>query len=95
MSYEVITADRRLCTLRALDDCGGSGNESVIQECVNLYGHNVSRDWVRTNLEWLAEQGLLVVKDISGITVATLTHRGYDLIAGQVTVPGVKKARRT
>jgi repressor of nif and glnA expression len=90
----VLDADQRLVLLRSLDDCGATANESVLQDCLDLYGHSISRDAIRTHLAWLAEQGLVTVEDLAGCHVASLTGRGHDAVDGRVTVPGLKKARR-
>ncbi|MDD4457865.1 MAG: ArsR family transcriptional regulator [Syntrophotalea acetylenica] len=95
MSYaELIAADIRLVILRALaEDDGYSHNESVLQSVLEVFGHDCSRDRIRTDLNWLAEQGLITVRDAAGYLVATLTGRGGDVAAGRVTVPGVKRPR--
>lgn len=91
---DLLDADQRLCLLRSLKDCDGSANESVIQDCLDMYGHSISRDAVRTHLHWLKEQGLVELNDLAGCLVAKLTARGYDVTEGRATVPGVKKSRR-
>ena len=89
---EVITSDIRLVILRALaEDVGYSHNESVLQSILEQFGHVVSRDRVRNELAWLAEQGLIGIRDSAGYMVATLTGRGADVAAGRATVPGVKR----
>jgi Fe2+ or Zn2+ uptake regulation protein len=95
MSFaEVVTADIRLVMLRALaEDTGYSHNESVLQSVLEVFGHGISRDRIRTELSWLAEQGLVTLRDAAGYLVATLTGRGGDVAAGRVTVPGVKRPR--
>lgn len=95
MSFaEVVTADIRLVMLRALaEDTGYSHNESVLQSVLEVFGHCISRDRIRTELSWLAEQGLVTLRDAAGYLVATLTGRGGDVAAGRVTVPGVKRPR--
>lgn len=90
---EILNADQRLVILRALCECSGDANESVLQTCLDAYGHRVSRDAVRTHCYWLEEQGLVSVKDVSGCLVATLTGRGADVAEGRSTVPGVKRPR--
>lgn len=91
---ELIEADRRLVILRCLsEDAGYSLNESVIQSALVALGHNVSRDRVRTDLEWLKEQGLVNLSQVMGVTVAYITGRGEDAAWGRVTVPGVKRPR--
>ncbi|MGY3910757.1 VpaChn25_0724 family phage protein [Aeromonas piscicola] len=91
---EVQQQDRRLVLLRALRDMGGfEANESILEQCLGMYGHACGRDTVRTELAWLAEQNLVSVRDVSGCMVATLTGRGGDTARGVVIVPGVKRPR--
>lgn len=90
---DLLDQDQRLVILRSLLDCGDSANESILQECLQAYGHRVSRDSVRTHLSWLAEQGLVRVTDVSGCFVAEITGRGDDVASGLASVPGVKKPR--
>lgn len=91
---ELVTTDIRLVILRALaEDQGYSHNESVLQSVLEVFGHNCSRDRIRTELAWLAEQGLVTLRDAAGYLVATLTGRGGDVAEGRVIVPGVKRPR--
>ncbi|MDC9620126.1 ArsR family transcriptional regulator [Xenorhabdus sp. XENO-7] len=90
---EILDADQRLVLLRSLAECGGEANESVLQTCLDTYGHRLSRDRVRSHLGWLEEQGLCSVNDVAGCLVATLTGRGVDVAEGRSTVPGVKRPR--
>lgn len=90
---DLLDQDQRLVILRSLLDCGDSANESILQECLQAYGHRVSRDAVRTHLSWLAEQGLVRLTDVSGCFVAEITGRGDDVASGLASVPGVKKPR--
>ena len=90
--YEAhVEQDRRLVVLRLLAKAPGySSNDSILHGGLDTVGHRVSRDQVRTDLSWLAEQGLVKVEDLKGVCVARLTERGNDVAAGRVTVPGVK-----
>lgn len=90
---DVLDQDQRLVLLRSLLDCGDSANESILQTCLQTYGHKVSRDTVRTQLAWLREQGLVTLSDVSGCYVAEITRRGDEVASGLTTVPGVKKPR--
>lgn len=94
MMQDVLDQDQRLCLLRSLNDCKGNANDSVLQDCLDLYGHKLSRDVIKTHLSWLEEQGVVSLQDLSGCFVANLTQRGYDHIEGRSTVPGIKRARR-
>jgi Fe2+ or Zn2+ uptake regulation protein len=91
---EFVTTDRRLSILLVLmEDPGYSVNEYVLQACLEAVGHRVTLDRVKTDLDWLAEQGLLIVSSVSGVKVAKLTGRGADVASGKVVVPGVKRPR--
>ncbi|EDV3141131.1 ArsR family transcriptional regulator, partial [Salmonella enterica subsp. enterica] len=59
MFSDLIVEDQRLVILRTLNDLNLEAGESIIQDCLDAWGHRVSRDVVRTRLQWLAEQGLV------------------------------------
>lgn len=94
MSYrDEVTAHLRLTLLRLLSDQGGgySANESVLTDAANRFGFNATRDTVRTELAWLAEQGLVTRDEVEGLSVCTLTQRGLEAAEGRAAVPGVKR----
>lgn len=93
MINDILTEDRRLVILRSLMDCNNEANESILQDCLDAYGHNVSRDLVRGLIDWLAEQSLVCVENLSGFYVVTITGRGQDVAEGRVKVSGVKRPR--
>ncbi|ELL9329702.1 ArsR family transcriptional regulator [Vibrio fluvialis] len=95
MSFkELLKEDQRLVILRSLHEMAGyEANESIIDSCLDAYGHKISRDMVRNHLAWLEEQGLLTLRDVGGCQVARLTGRGEDVATGQAQVPGVKRPR--
>ena len=93
MMKELLDADQRLVMLRSLIDAGGEANESILQDCLDVFGHRVSRDQIRTHITWLAEQGLVAIENVGSYMVANLTGRGQDVAEGRSTVPGVKKPR--
>ena len=89
---DLLESDRRLVILRCLsEDPSYDLNESILQSMLGSLGHNVSRDRLRTDLQWLAEQGLVTLREVVSVHVATLTSRGNDVACGRVTVPGVKR----
>lgn len=88
----LIQEDIRLSVLQVLnEDADYSHNESVLKAALRAVGHSVSSDRLRTELQWLAEQGLLRTEDVGGIIVARLTARGQDAAVGAAQVPGVKR----
>lgn len=91
----LLTSDLRLVMLRVMaEDAGYSMNESILQSALEMYGHNVSRDKVRTQMRWLEEQGLIELEEVGGtVLVGKLTGRGLDCSQGKCRVDGVKAPR--
>ena len=88
-----VAEDRRLVILKILEEAPGyKANDSVVRTALERFGHVASRDQVRGDLAWLAEQGLVAVERVAAqVQVASLTERGHDVAAGRAAVPGVKK----
>ncbi|VEF40553.1 Uncharacterised protein [Aggregatibacter aphrophilus ATCC 33389] len=55
--HDIFTKDQRLVMLRTLAEDGYDANESILQDVLTAYGHNISRDLVRNHAIWLEEQG--------------------------------------
>ena len=92
MSKDNFTKDQRLVILRSLVEAGYDANESILDDCLALYGHKISRDLVRTHLNWLEEQGLVKIERLgNGFMIATITQRGVDVANGEAVVDGVKR----
>ncbi|MHA7915510.1 VpaChn25_0724 family phage protein [Alloalcanivorax xenomutans] len=84
--------DQRLVILRILCEMPAySANSSVLAGLLRQYGHNASRDQVKTELHWLDEQGLAEVEDMDAVMLVKLTERGADVAAGRASVPGVRR----
>ena len=87
-----LTEDRRLVMLRVLDEAPGcSANESILQDILVDFGHRVSRDYVKTQMHWLREQGLIRLESVRDYLIATIAARGSEAVKGYVVVPGVKR----
>lgn len=94
MDFEAIQqADRRLAILQVLLAVMGNGaHEEMLRDSLRATkGKAVSRDLMRTELAWLAEQGLITVREIETLQIADLTARGADVANGFSIVPGVKR----
>jgi Fe2+ or Zn2+ uptake regulation protein len=87
----ILREERRLALLKVLAKAPGhAANAYVLHRALVSLGHPCALDQVKTELAWLAEQGLLRPEDLSsGMVVATLTQRGSDVQAGMAAVPGV------
>ena len=89
---EHLTEDRRLVVLRLLmDSTGYQANAYIIEAALDDLGHRVSGDRVQADLAWLAEQGLVNISSVAGVTIARITPRGHDVARGKARVPGVKR----
>jgi hypothetical protein len=89
---EHVTADRRLVVLRLLEQAPDyRGNAFLLQRALDGFGHAVGMDRLGSDLAWLAEQDLLRLEALAGVSIATLTQRGADVAHGRVVVPGVAR----
>ncbi len=87
-----VTAHRRLVILLLLNAAVAyTLHEADLKKGLSARGLAVSTDVLRTNLQWLHEQGLVLAKQTDGIWLATLTAQGGDVQQGLSTVPGVAR----
>lgn len=93
MNYnEHLTAHRRLTILILLANAAAyTLHEQVLKMQLAGQAEAVSTDVLRADLQWLADQGLLVARQDAGYWSATLTARGNDVAAGLAVVPGVAR----
>jgi hypothetical protein len=88
----VLQAHLRLTCLRALSGAPGyRANSSIIHTVTGEFGIMATRDQIKSELAWLAEQGLVETSEVGAMTIATLTERGLDVADGRATVPGVQR----
>ena len=87
-----LSEDRRLIILRLLAEMATySSNSSVLLLALQSHGHAITRDQIKTELHWLAEQALVTNAEYGSTLVTTLTERGQDVATGTAVVPGVKR----
>ena len=93
MNYrQLLREDQRLVILRGLNEMQGyKANDSIIHTILDQYGHQISRDQVRTHISWLGEQGMVEIEKIGETQVVTLTCPGADVAQGRSTVNGIKR----
>lgn len=93
MDYnEHLTAHRRMTILEQLNDAAAyTLHEVDIKTLLSTNGQAVSSDTLRSDLQWLHEQGLVLATRTSSIWIATLTAKGGDVQQGLSHVPGVAK----
>lgn len=82
----------RLALLKVLERAPAYGaNDSVLTDAARGLGFGATRDQVRTELQWLAEQGLIAVEPLDKLLVATATRRGLDVASGHAAHEGIKR----
>ncbi len=87
---DLVRADIRRVVLNTLERAGGYElNHDILRAALAQLGHNPSHDQLRTELYWLAEQGLCTVRTVGTTLVAKLSQRGEDVAGGRAHVPGV------
>ena len=88
----ILTRDRRLVVLQALHAANGYQlYDRVLLLTIEGGTAAVSLDRLRTDLDWLAEQGLIGVERHDGPWLARIEARGVDVALGRTTVPGVER----
>lgn len=85
--------DRRLVLLRLLKEAGGTANDSILQYGLQQLGHRrgLTREVVRSELEWLKARRLVDVEMVGTVMVGKLTERGLNVAEGHEKVEGVKQ----
>lgn len=84
----------RLTLLQLLAKLPGfRANSSILSDAADASaGFVVTHDQTRTELAWLAEQGLVTLDElVPGLSIATLSERGGEVAAGRAAVPGVRR----
>lgn len=91
--YDYTMGHARLAILRALTEAvQHTANDSMLAALMEQLGLPVTRDQLRTQLGWLEEQGLILVKrPTESLVVAQLRERGADVACGRAGVDGVQR----
>lgn len=93
MSYaEHFSKHVRIAILRVLAEAPSCrANSSILHSALDGLGLTATRDQVKTELAWLAEQRLVANQELESLVIATLTERGMDVAQGRTHVPGVQR----
>jgi hypothetical protein len=93
MSYaDHVARDARLVILRLLHaDTSGTGNEVLLQAGLRTFGHDRTRDFVRTQMRTLADLGALRVTEAGSVLVASITSLGIDHVERRAHIEGVER----
>ena len=94
MDYNQFSIEHRRLTILTLLNAQPTytAPEGVVKGLLAQRGHPVGIDSLRADLQWLHEQGLVLVKkEPEGFWLATLTAHGGDVKDGLSTMPGVAR----
>lgn len=93
ISFEEHSArDARLVILRGLaEQIDGRLNENLISAVLQQFGHNRSREWIRTNLLKLAELGAVANVSAGSVMIASITRAGLDHVERRSVIDGVAR----
>jgi hypothetical protein len=91
MFQRIQREERRLCALLYLVEAPqGHANAYTLQRVLRKMGHVVEHELVLEDIAWLAGMGLVRSEALPpDITVASITPKGRDAAAGEISVPGV------
>ncbi|ODR93539.1 hypothetical protein AUC70_11795 [Methyloceanibacter stevinii] len=85
-------ADARLVILRGLArETDHALNETLLQTLLDSFGHNVGRDYVRTQLRALEALGAVRLVEAGTVFVAVLTQTGLDHVQRRSILEGVAR----
>jgi len=93
----IMAEDARLVILRELArQADGRLNETLVARTLDAFGYNRSREWVRTQLNKLAELGAVRLASIDRpeaepLHVAAITRAGLDHVERRHALDGVAR----
>ena len=86
-------AEVRLIILKALhDEANGRLSDSMLMHVFEAFAINRTRDYLRTQLNWLkTEGGAVVLRDAGTAMIAELTDKGEAHVQRRQLIQGVKR----
>lgn len=92
MARDIIREDARLIILRELHaQSNYSLNDGLLRETLESFGIAKSRDWVREELNYLADVGAITRTAVGSVIVATLAAKGTEHVERRLVIEGVKR----
>ncbi|RZF83721.1 hypothetical protein EXT46_05355 [Pseudoalteromonas sp. CO325X] len=90
---KVMAEHQRISILISLKESPDYGaNTSMLADVLQSYGLGCSRDQLKTQLNWLEQNGYVIIERLSENTwVVKVTHAGIDVAEGRSIVPGIKR----
>ncbi len=93
VSFEEHSArDARLVILRGLNDqTDGRMNEALLTQLLLTFGHNRSREYVRTQLNKLKELDAVTIVQAGTVMIASITRAGIDHVERRSIIEGIAR----
>lgn len=89
---EYLARDARLIILRGLAaETDGTMNETLLTMLLRTFGHNRSRDYVRTQIRKMEELGAVRVTEAGSVLIASITRTGIDHVERRSIIEGIDR----
>lgn len=89
---DIIREHARLIILRELHQQSNySSNDSMLQQVLESFGIAKSRDWIRGELDWLADMGAVTKMSAGSAWIVTLAAKGVEHVERRLLIEGVKR----
>lgn len=92
MSRDIIREHARLIILRELhDQANYSSNDSMLQQVLETFGIAKTRDWIRGELDWLADMDAVTKVSAGTVWIVKLAAKGIEHVERRFVIEGVKR----
>lgn len=92
MMDRILREEARLVILRALaEEPNHTLNSELLRRALEVFGITRTRDWVHSELQWLADVGCVTKSSAGTVWVVRLTATGTEHVERQRVVPGIKR----
>jgi hypothetical protein len=89
---DIIREDARLIILRELHAQSNYAlNDSLLRDVLESFGIAKSREWVREELNYLANVGAISKSGAGSVVVAKLSDKGVEHVERRLVIEGVKR----
>jgi hypothetical protein len=89
---DIIREDARLIILRELHAQSNYAlNDSLLQQTLEGFGIAKTRDWVREEINYLANVGAVSKTAVGSVVVAHLSPKGVEHVERRFVIEGVKR----
>lgn len=90
--HDYLAEQARLTILKALAaQTDGRLNEVMLTAQLDLHGYRKSREWVRTQLLFLADAGALKAEEVGTVMIASIKRLGLDHVERRQVIDGVAR----